>query len=289
MGWFLYLTGATAFAFWWHRREVVILNYHGISENGGELQSDPLDLNVSLENFRSQLEYLRVRHNVISLREFLSARLEGKPLPDYSVVLTFDDGYRDFLNVAPLLAKERLPATLFLVTDLIRESSNGSDSNHANRLSWAEVKALDDQGIFDFGSHTCSHPSLTSLTAETLDYELRASLKAIQSRVKNVAPALAYPNGAYSNIPVSAVASIGYKCGLTIDPGSNSSGTNAYALRRQTIHGSDDKRMFAARLSCVTSWLYGSRAAALGLFSSIFSFSNSGSPAAINEDATSRK
>jgi peptidoglycan/xylan/chitin deacetylase (PgdA/CDA1 family) len=257
--WLLYALGVTRFAAWWHRKYVVILNYHGICENnGGSTAADLLDLNVSAESFRSQISYLKRRYHVISLREFLAATAEGRQLPDYSVVLTFDDGYRNFLTVAPLLLEHSLPATLFLVTD--RMSQNDVDSeatkNQADTLSWSEVQSLARHDVFDFGSHTCSHPSLTGLTPESVDHELRESLNELRQRLQRVVPALAYPNGAYAGLSIEEIRSAGYACALTIDAGPNKPGVSPYFLRRQTILGQDNKQMFAARLSCLTSWLY---------------------------------
>lgn len=260
LAWVLHTLGATRFASWWHRKDVIILNYHGINEIDKDSHAPKLlDLSVSPESFRSQMACLRSRYNVISLREFLKAKAETTKLPDYSVVLTFDDGYKDFLTVAPLLLQYKMPATLFLVTDMIQPESSGPSQNHADRLSWAEVESLDQHGIFDFGSHTCSHPSLTDLSPAAIDIELRESLNELRRRVKNVMPALAYPNGAHTGISIDHVAAAGYVCALTIDAGANNLGTNPYYLHRQTIRGQDDKQMFAVRLSCLTPWLYGLR------------------------------
>jgi peptidoglycan/xylan/chitin deacetylase (PgdA/CDA1 family) len=264
--WLLYLLGVTRFAGWWHRKDLVILNYHGIGEDDRRAApGNPLDLTVSLGNFQRQIAYLRRRHNVVSLREFLSAHVEGRRLPDYSVVLTFDDGYRDFLSVAPLLLKHNLPATLFLVTDMVRPEEVGKEPtpDQADRLSWNEVQTLDRHDIFEFGSHTCSHPSLNTLTPELIEHELRVSLNEICGKVTNVTPALAYPNGAYAGLSIEEISGAGYSCGLTIDPGANKLGTNPFWLHRQTIRGQDNQQMFAARVSCLTSWLYLMREKAL--------------------------
>ncbi len=260
--WLFHVLGVTRFAAWWHRKDVVILNYHGINvTDKGSHAPSLLDLSVSRENFTAQITYLRRRHHVISLGDFLTARAAARKLPDYSVVLTFDDGYRDFLTVAPLLVELNLPATLFLVTDMMRGEDSGSESlpKDADRLSWTEVGALDEHGIFEFGSHTRSHTSLTGLSREELDHELRESLHELSRRVKNVVPALAYPNGAHSGVSTENIAAAGYACALTIDAGPNQLRTNPYFLRRQTIRGEDDKDMFVARLSCLTPWLYSLR------------------------------
>ena len=70
----------------------------------------------------ANLDFLQRNYTVISLREYLHARNEGRSLGNYSVVLTFDDGFRNFLTVAaPMLAERKLPATVFLITDKASE------------------------------------------------------------------------------------------------------------------------------------------------------------------------
>lgn len=258
--WLLYALGVTRFAAWWHRREVVILNYHEITKTYPPLSPNSLDLRVTLDNFASQISYLRRRYKIISLREFIAATQERRRLPDYSAILTFDDGYRSaFATATLLLIKYSLPATFFLITGMMREENAAAESAQENQdtyLSWAEAQDLSHHQFFDFGSHTCSHPSLTEIAPEELERELCDSFSELLRRLKNVVPALAYPNGAYSTSFIEKVQSAGYACALTIDSGPNGARTNPYLLRRQTIRGSDDIFVFAARLSCLTWWLH---------------------------------
>ena len=76
---------------------------------------------MSSENFEKQLKILkRGQWKVVALRDYLQMRLEKKKLPTYLVVLTIDDGYRDFYEVAyPLLRKYDLPATFFVTTEFV--------------------------------------------------------------------------------------------------------------------------------------------------------------------------
>jgi peptidoglycan/xylan/chitin deacetylase (PgdA/CDA1 family) len=72
------------------------------------------------EEFARQCDHLRARYHPISLSEAFARLCDGSPLPDYSVVLTVDDGYADFFESAfPVLADRRLPATVYLVTDFL--------------------------------------------------------------------------------------------------------------------------------------------------------------------------
>lgn len=65
----------------------------------------------------AQLGYLTSHYEVISLEELVSCFEQRRAVPDKSVVLTLDDGFRDNYEVAlPLFEKHHVPATVFLVT-----------------------------------------------------------------------------------------------------------------------------------------------------------------------------
>lgn len=64
-----------------------------------------------------QLAYLTRHYEVISLARLVACLERGERVPSRSVVLTFDDGFRDnYENALPLLQKHGVPATIFLVT-----------------------------------------------------------------------------------------------------------------------------------------------------------------------------
>ena len=113
----LYLTGLTRLAAWCHRKRVVFLCYHGVTERSERSPADPTGLHVNHRRFAAQLDFLARRYHFISLEEYLQARRAGRRLPNYSLLLTFDDGFRNFLTVAaPLLSARQIPTTVFLIT-----------------------------------------------------------------------------------------------------------------------------------------------------------------------------
>lgn len=74
---------------------------------------------VDVESFRWQLRQLSRKWQVVSFAKYLQFRKEGK-IPPYLVVLTIDDGYRDFYDIAyPELKRHNMPATFFITTDFI--------------------------------------------------------------------------------------------------------------------------------------------------------------------------
>ncbi len=259
-----YTLGITRFAAWLNRRQVRILCYHGVTQRSVRSAQDPFGLHVRQDRFESQLDHLRRHYRIISLQEYLTARRQGRPLPHYAIVLTFDDGFRNFFTTAaPLLIKWNMPATIFIITDrtgddqeaipLDREWSPSDDESH---LSWAEVQALKKKSHFAFGSHTCSHPTLSSLPPNQVEEELHNSYSVITSRIReNGGIPLAYPKGAYSDSVIEQARSLGYICGLTTTAGRNDLKTEPFALRRILIGDDDHKAAFAARVAGWVGWL----------------------------------
>src|SRR5262249_49359333 len=113
--------GAVGFqrlAAYWHRRQVLILRHEGVTEHPGYSGRLTEWGHLRAELFEAQLDYLQRHCHVVSLRDYVSTVRTGQRLPDHSVVLTFDEGYRNFLTAAaPRLAARRLPATLFVVPE----------------------------------------------------------------------------------------------------------------------------------------------------------------------------
>jgi peptidoglycan/xylan/chitin deacetylase (PgdA/CDA1 family) len=73
-----------------------------------------------IQGLVGQLRSLKRFANVVPLEPALEALAAGRPLPPRAVALSWDDGYRDSLElVAPLLERFQLPATFFLVPGLL--------------------------------------------------------------------------------------------------------------------------------------------------------------------------
>jgi len=95
---------------------VLILLYHAIIES-------PLEVNdwsfLDAAFFREQMQYIKNHFEVLSLPTAVT-RMRGKSIRSPTVVITFDDGFQNNYEVAfPILQKEGIPATIFLVTGFI--------------------------------------------------------------------------------------------------------------------------------------------------------------------------
>jgi peptidoglycan/xylan/chitin deacetylase (PgdA/CDA1 family) len=258
----LYAAGVTKFAAWWNRKRVVFLCYHGVTGRPDRSPKDPKGLHVNHRRFELQLDFLARRYHVISLSDYLAARAAGRRLPHYSVLLTFDDGFRNFLTAAvPLLSARRIPATVFLITDNVEERTNTglsktwSEEDDCRYLSWTEARVLKEEFQIDFGSHTCTHSPLLGLSPRETEQELFDSGRALTAKLSIDTPHLAYPKGEYSRMLAEQARKQGYGCAVTTDRGANELDHDLFTLGRTLIGDDDDEASFAVRVSGLRWWL----------------------------------
>ena len=157
-----------------------ILMYHSVcAEEDAPWVAPRNRMNPRL--FESQLRFLARKRNVIALGEFLRKCARGEPIPPKTVIITFDDGYRDNLTVAaPLLAKYGLPAVLYLATGYVGRAENQwADVIHATFMR-AEGRLLQLEGIgsydlrTDAGRRSAQHEIVARLRASS--YSRRKAL-----------------------------------------------------------------------------------------------------------------
>ena len=98
------------------RDRITIVMYHGVVRAPLEV---PDRCFVDEQSFIQQVEYLKRDFDVIPLSEVVD-RLRNRQVRRPTAAITFDDGYQNNYDVAwPVLRAAGLPATIFLVTDLI--------------------------------------------------------------------------------------------------------------------------------------------------------------------------
>ncbi|MCC6340918.1 MAG: polysaccharide deacetylase family protein [Bryobacterales bacterium] len=97
------------------RKRLLILCYHGISLRDEHLWDG--NLYITIEYFRRRLALLKsLDANVLPLEEGVTRLYKGD-LPPRSVVITFDDGFHDYVHHAvPVLREFGYPCTLYLTT-----------------------------------------------------------------------------------------------------------------------------------------------------------------------------
>ena len=150
---------------------VDILMYHSISQADGATSISP-------DIFAAQMTAIHEAGvPVITMDDYLAAREGALTLADYSIIITFDDGFRDFCQCAwPVLSELGFRPIVYLPTDAIgrEEAWVGAHQPQRQLMSWHEICCLHGKGVL-FGSHTVSHANLNIVSDETVGLELNVS------------------------------------------------------------------------------------------------------------------
>ncbi len=108
-------------------KNLVIFNYHRIRlRKNQEIPFDEGVYGPTQEEFYSQLRWLKTNSNIISETELID-HLDGRTrIPHASVMITFDDGYRDNAELAlPILRELEIPAIFFICTQVMEKRELG--------------------------------------------------------------------------------------------------------------------------------------------------------------------
>ena len=101
------------------RQNVIVLCYHMIAPVTPRHVVHVAPVKTP-EMFSADMSWIRQHLHVISYDDLKTSLASGQPLPPQSVLVTFDDGYRECLDhAAPVLDRYDVPATFFLTTGLV--------------------------------------------------------------------------------------------------------------------------------------------------------------------------
>ena len=127
------------FLFFYKNKKLICLMYHNVLIEGKTGI-------ISKKEFEDHMEYIK---NMKSYKMEELEKLNYK-LPKNSILITFDDGYKNnYTNAFPILKKYGIKATIFLNTRYV-----GKDPYY---LNWSEIKEMYESGLIDFQMHTHSH------------------------------------------------------------------------------------------------------------------------------------
>jgi peptidoglycan/xylan/chitin deacetylase (PgdA/CDA1 family) len=222
-------------------RGITVLIYHRV---GGGTASE---VDLPVEVFDEQLVHLCQRGPVLSLDDALVA-LDAPPGsgPD-PVVVTFDDGTADFVDVAlPVLERHRVPVTLYLASGFIDDAR--SFPGGAQPCSWASLRDALATGLVTVGSHTHRHRLLDRLPTADLIDELDRSIDRIGAELGDVPRHFAYPKALAPQPGGDAQVRARFASAAVAGSRPNGYGiTDPYRLARTPIQVSDGMRFFRAK------------------------------------------
>lgn len=206
----------------------VILVYHHVADD------TPASTSVTPATFERHLDYLADNgYRVRPLPDVLERLQAGEPVPDNTVVITFDDAYRSVHSEAwPRLRERGWPFSVFVSTRYI-------DQGLSNYMDWGQLRELEGAEGVTLGNHTHSHPHLVrrgagegeAAWAERVRGEIRTAQQRLEEKAGGAARILAYPYGEFSPALKELVAEMDFRA-LSQHSGPVGSGTDALAVPR---------------------------------------------------------
>jgi peptidoglycan/xylan/chitin deacetylase (PgdA/CDA1 family) len=213
---------------------MTILCYHSVQPGWNS------PLAVEPAAFARQAAWFRTSRRVLSLQQALPRLDPSGRLPSGETVLTFDDGFSAlYTHALPVLERERLPATVFLVAQTLTASGRPVDwvdtpgPEPLSTLTLDQVLEMQDAGI-DFQSHSWAHHDLTHLSEAECVQDLRDSRELLSELLNRPVSVLAYPRGRHNGQVRRAAARAGYTHAFALPEGAEH--VDAYALPRVGIY-----------------------------------------------------
>lgn len=209
---------------------IPVLYYHSVDENASN------EVTITPEKLQEQLDYINDNNYVtITMTELYNHIENNKPIPEKSILITFDDGYmNNYTEAFPMLKELNMTATIFCV---------GNSLDGSYYLSEEAIKEMSDYGI-DIESHTVNHVHLDTMSYDEQLLELKNSKNILEKITGKEVLSLAYPFGDYNDNTIKAAKDAGYKMGFTTKLGLSDRTDDIYKLDRIYISSSYDMNTF---------------------------------------------
>jgi peptidoglycan/xylan/chitin deacetylase (PgdA/CDA1 family) len=230
------------------------LCYHALSRDW------PAELSTTPERFAAQLELLRgAGWRGVTFAELAAAGGRGR-----MVAVTFDDAFASVVEHAvPVLDALGWPATVFAPTDPLDADAPlawaGTDrwlgtpfEGELAPARWEQLAALARRG-WEIGSHTRTHPRLTSVPDDRLGEELAGSKDAVELRIGAPCRTIAYPYGDVDERVAMAARAAGYAAAAALPRRLHA--PRAHEWPRVGVYHKDDLRRFRLKVARGRRWV----------------------------------
>jgi len=233
----------------WACNGVPVIIYHEIVDSARE---KPLGKTViTLAKFEEQMRYLAEHgFTTLSMRELADYMQGRKEVPEKSVVITFDDGWRSQLKAFAILEHYGMKASFYVIT------GEGYGDVY---FSAEDLKKIDANPNWEVESHTMTHPwdphsnLLTWLkgrpkgkTKEDVRRELVDSKARLEQLLGRKITMLAWPCGRYNKTLIRMAQDAGYDVLLTTFQRPNCKGADILKICRFFISGNYSLDVFKA-------------------------------------------
>jgi peptidoglycan/xylan/chitin deacetylase (PgdA/CDA1 family) len=222
-------------------RGAVVLAYHQVGAPGRS------GVNIDPAAFADQMAWLASEARPTTLDDAVEALGAPSRPPRDPVVVTFDDGTADFVEVAvPHLVAHGVPATLYLATEFVEAGRSFWDDGTV--LSWAALRDALSTGLVSIGSHTHSHLLLDRASPEDAAADLDRSVDLIADRLGVEARHFAYPKALPASGATEAEVRRRFASAAVAGGRTNRYGVaDLHRLARTPVQAADGPRLFRAK------------------------------------------
>lgn len=215
-------------------RGIPVLYYHSVNDTVDN------EVTISPELLKKQLEYIKYQGYItLSMNEVENYILYNQPIPEKSILITFDDGYMDnYYKAYPILKELNMKATIFCIT---------SELDGSYYLSKEALKEMSQNNI-DIESHTVNHLHLNKLTYDEQLKEMSGSKTKLENITGKKVTSIAFPFGDYNEDSVKAAKNAGYSIAFTTNKGFADRDDNPLELNRIYVNSYYDMNTFISIL-----------------------------------------
>lgn len=240
--------------------ELPILMYHSVAEEDERNVAPYYRIATHPRVFAEHMHILHESgYKTVDVGEALRILSSNPPQAAKTVVITFDDGYRNFYTHAfPVLSRFGYTATMYLPTEYIGSATKRFKDRDC--LNWSEVRELHNHGMA-FGSHTVTHPKLYGLSWDAIDSELSVSRQTIEQELGAKTTSFAYPyafpetDQDFRSTLRRRLLHWGYENNVCTTIGRCDANSDAFFLNRLPVNSCDDRELFLAKLGGGYDWL----------------------------------
>lgn len=241
---------------------IPILMYHSVADEDESALQPYYWIAITPALFLQQMTWLHDQgYRTVNLASAMEQLQANGSSPGKTVVITFDDGYRNFCQHAwPALERFGFTATMFLPTAAIGDQPQ--IFNKRECMTWGEVRELQRRGIY-FGSHTVTHPQLHDLKPDRIREEIVQSRRSIEDKIGCAVDTFAYPyafpqtDEPFKDTLRKILEESGYRYGVCTQIGRATAASDPLFLERLPVNGSDDTALLAAKMAGAYDWVGG--------------------------------
>ncbi len=212
---------------------VNVINLHGVPAS-------------RLAAFGELIEQLKRRYEFIAYSAAVERVRTGNIDRNYATV-TFDDGLKNHKDAAKLMRDHNVLGCFFITPAVTNLDPNKIPAycrdvlriHSTEFMNWDDLSQLLSWG-HEVGSHTVTHPNMSTITLEQAKYELNASREILTARLGQVKH-FAWPLGKFSHFSPQvalAVREAGYESCASAERGSHAAHTEAnanFCMRRDLV------------------------------------------------------